>query len=482
MPFNHPSKTAARAHHLRQRYTAQNVDWLKLCDAYLPETSASIWRYSAANLEGPAQGWKLHISATILSAVEILRRVGPLLQQHEIPFKAPASLDELGRLNAGIYYGYSQVGKFITIYPRTEFEAKKLARELHDLTQGIVAPGVPFDRPYRSNSCVYYRYGSFIEQRVEYNGRSELAIQDPEGNLIPDRRDLPTLPSWTRDPFAAERCLDDHPKTPSLLTNRFKAFRALSQRGKGGVYGALDFSTNPPRLCVLKEGRRHGEVRIDGRDGYWRVQHEERVLKSLARKGVEVPSIYASFKAEKNYYVALEHIEGETLEAYLEQRQELLSLTELLQLSVALADLIIEIHSAGWVWRDCKPRNLILRNNGRLRGIDFEGASAIVNPDPLPWCTQSYSPPESVLPFDGRSRLPEDLYAVGKVIFLLAIGRLPQSDAETLRDSRSEVPQAVSNLVAALLHQEPDRRPAAKTVRETLLHELGSATQGSGLR
>lgn len=473
MPKNYPGKAAlVRAHQLRKRYASQSAAWRRLCDAYLPETdSSSIWRHSAANPTGLAQGWKLHIPATIFTAVKVLKRVGPLLKKRGVPFKAPSSLNELGKLNAGIFYGYTQVGKFLTIYPSTEFELRKLARELHRLTHDLHAPTIPFDRQYRSDSRVYYRYGSFIEQTVEHNGRFELAIQEPSGKLIPDRRDIPSPPPWVRDPFTTKHGPDDQPKAPTLLTTRFKAFRALSQRGKGGVYQALDFSMIPPRLCILKEGRRHGELRIDGRDGYWRIQHEERVLKSLASKGVHVQSLFSSFRAEKNYYIALEYFEGETLGDYLDRRQRRLSLAAVLRTSIALADLIAQIHRAGWVWRDCKPQNLIF-HNATLRAIDFEGACTIADPDPFPWGTHPYTPPESEAPFRGQSRLPEDLYALGKLIFLLSTGRLPDSDTQPIQDLRTGVPNALGEVVAALLDEDPRRRPTARNVKKRLAEEL----------
>ncbi|HEY0723259.1 MAG TPA: hypothetical protein VGD41_04615, partial [Pyrinomonadaceae bacterium] len=246
MYTNHRSKAAAvrAAHHLRKRYAAQSVAWLRLCDAYLPRIdSSTIWRYSAANPAGLAQGWKLHIPATIFTAVKVLERVGPLLDERGVLFKAPASLDELAKLNAGIFYGYSQIGKCLTIYPPSDAEARKLARALHRLTRDYVAPSIPYDHRYRPESCVYYRYGSFIEQTVEKDGQVKLAIEDPNGELVPDRRDLAS-PAWAVNPFVDLKQSVQKQKA-SLLTTRFKAFRALAQRGKGGVYQAFDFGTVP---------------------------------------------------------------------------------------------------------------------------------------------------------------------------------------------------------------------------------------------
>ena len=66
----------AAAQQLAQRSKKQ---WGELCEHYLPVTDPdSIWRYS--RLGSPAdltQGWKLHISAPVLTAEEVLREENP---------------------------------------------------------------------------------------------------------------------------------------------------------------------------------------------------------------------------------------------------------------------------------------------------------------------------------------------------------------------------------------------------------------------
>src|SRR4030095_8028790 len=98
--------------------------WQKLCAHYLPVAPAdAVWRYHCIPSErDPTQGWKLHISASVLNAVAVLRKVAPVLAARGIPFKAPVTLTEVMKLNSGCDYGYSQVGKIITVYPRTSEE------------------------------------------------------------------------------------------------------------------------------------------------------------------------------------------------------------------------------------------------------------------------------------------------------------------------------------------------------------------------
>jgi hypothetical protein len=255
--------------------------WAELCAAFLPSAPAdSVWRYSREEEAGdPEQGWKLHVSATVLSAGRVLAAVAPLLRRRGVLFKAPVSLDELDKLNSGLYYGYSQVGKFVTVYPRTDQEAVLLARGLHRLTRGLPGPPVPFDLQYRPGSRVYYRYGAFKTIELTHaDGRRTFAVRDPEGALVPDLRDSAAPPAWAADPFAPKRPARARPGPPTPLQSTFRAFRALSQRGKGGVYQALDLSARPPQLCILKEGRKEGEIDWAGRDGFWRVRLEGRVL------------------------------------------------------------------------------------------------------------------------------------------------------------------------------------------------------------
>src|SRR5215471_10455381 len=114
--------------------TAQslNDDWKKLCDRYLPiAPEKSIWRFSRfGGPEDQEQGWKIHIAATVLSANKMLGCVAPMLAEAGYMFKGPASLQELARINSGLYYGFSQVGKCLTVYPKSSEDAVQLAARL----------------------------------------------------------------------------------------------------------------------------------------------------------------------------------------------------------------------------------------------------------------------------------------------------------------------------------------------------------------
>jgi serine/threonine protein kinase len=177
---------------------------------------------------------------------------------------------------------------------------------------------------------------------------------------------------------------------------------------------------------------------------------------------VPVPIVYSSFREENDFYLVVEFIDGENLERWLTRRKRRLPVASALKMSAEAARLIARIHANGWVWRDCKPRNLIVTTRGELRPLDFEGACPVNNPDPLPWGTRGFAAPESGSPCDGQ-RVPEDLYGLGVIIYLLLSGRLPeQSSAVPLSKRRKNIPEAAVQLVTELLDPNPERRPGAE--------------------
>jgi hypothetical protein len=443
---------------LESRARRLEVEWRELCSRHLPlQPKDSIWRYHRVrSADEPSNGWKLHVSATVLNAVRVLRKVAPLLTNYGVQFKAPSSLREVLRLNSGSAEGYTQVGKIITVYPRTPDEAVQLAGHLHKLTVRMIAPEVPFDLKYRAASNVYYRFGAFTPLEMEIgDGESIPAVSGPGGELVPDCREQ-AKPDWVADPFAELRPHRRNRNEQNAQAIPYGILRALAQRGKGGVYQAVDFTSTPPRLCLIKEGRKHGELTWDGRDGRWRVRNEELVLSELLANGIDVPRIYSSFELGGNAYLVIEFVEGQTLHSLLRSLQRRIPIALALKYGIQLADFFSQMHAAGWVWRDCKPGNILVTANGELKPLDFEGACRIDHPDSLLWGTPGFVPPEwqaAVRP----TGVPDDLYALGSILYLLVTGRIPPSanplPPEKLRRS---IPADLRTLIMSLLSPERD--------------------------
>src|SRR5919202_1673122 len=138
--------------------------------------------------EIPEQGWKLHVSADPTTAEAVLHRALPVLLAEDASFKVVSSVSQLGVLNNG-GGGVSQIGKFITVYPKNDAQAVRLAVALDEATRGLRGPAIPSDRPLTPGSLVHYRYGGFGTKLIQApSGEIQPAITAPNGELVPDRR------------------------------------------------------------------------------------------------------------------------------------------------------------------------------------------------------------------------------------------------------------------------------------------------------
>src|SRR5690606_18982559 len=79
-----------------------------------------IWLWATPrDVSLPPQGFKIHVSATSMTAADALRKVAPVCVSHGAPFKAiadPMVVEMMTSKNCG--RGGS--GKFMTIYPSNE--------------------------------------------------------------------------------------------------------------------------------------------------------------------------------------------------------------------------------------------------------------------------------------------------------------------------------------------------------------------------
>jgi len=443
-------------------------EWYGLVLKYAPQSpsSSSIWRYSAPlSREHPDQGWKIHVSGTPLNASQILRSMLPILTGGDIVFKVPHSLDELMKINSGIYYGYSQIGKFVTVYPKKASEFRSLARRLHQATANFEAPQIPFDFHFSDRSCVYFRYGRFKSNQLTAGEISNVSmLTAPDGTKVLDDRFLASyVPGWSAKPVNTGKNENARKILEDPFGKRYCVFRSIVQRGKGGIYEAMDMKRG--EKVIIKEGRAKGEVDWDGRDGIDRLRNEMTALSRLRHARVPVPEIFANFENEGNSYLVLEKINGVTLRALIEECFSRLTVDESLRLGLKTAVVVSRIHEAGWVWRDCKPANLLITPTGRVRPIDFEGACRVDHPSTVPWSSKGFASPETRTSDNRDSNLPEDLYALGATLHFLLTGFLPEQTNHGGKPiTHNHIPKHLAKTIMGLLEPNPKRRPNAATV------------------
>ena len=436
--------------------------WSDVVGRHCPVAPAdSLWRQSGPPRQAlPRQGWKIHVSATPLNAAEVLDIAASVLTAEGLPFKAVSTMSELRKLNCGLYYGHSQIGKAVTAYPGDAERCVRVAHLLARLLKGQCGPAVPFERRVAEDSPVFARYGVIVA-----NGDDQALLRRPDGSHEPDRRDA--HPSWVDVPDGLFTAPDSHRDGP--LSTGYRAYGFISQRGKGGVYRALDLTTTPPRLCVLKEGRQYGEVELDGQDGRSRVGREADIVESLARDGVPVPELYSSFEQGGNRYLVFESMPGGSLAEHIwSHRNDPIDLPARVDLCLQVALLVAHLHRLGWVWRDLKPANLLVDESGQLRPIDFEGTARSGSRADSPWGSPGHLPPEWLSA--PRVSVTQDRYALGVVMRQILAHRILGNphDSDGAIELDASVPTTLRTLIDRLTANPPTSRPSASSAVRTI--------------
>ncbi|HVS81998.1 MAG TPA: protein kinase, partial [Pyrinomonadaceae bacterium] len=194
-------------------------------------------------------------------------------------------------------------------------------------------------------------------------------------------------------------------------------------------------------------------------------------------------SVYEVGEADGRSFIAMQYVEGETLDAKLKRKA--LELKESLAIASQIADALAEAHAHGIVHRDIKPGNIMITSRGQAKVMDF-GLSKVISKSQVveseveteallstPGAimgTVPYMSPEQVKgkALDGRS----DIFSFGVMLYEMLSGQQPfagESSAATAsailtreppplaRYSR-EIPAELERIVSKALRKDLDER------------------------
>jgi serine/threonine protein kinase len=219
--------------------------------------------------------------------------------------------------------------------------------------------------------------------------------------------------------------------------HEYLLMRVLGAGGFGITY--LGFDKNLDKPVAIKEflpldiAIRHGGTSVipksssDQENFEWgldRFLDESRTLAMFDHNNI--CKIFRFFQAHGTGYIVMEYVEGEILSATL-KRKGRLNEVELRSILEPLLDGLKRVHEAGFLHRDIKPHNIVIRDSGSPVLIDFGAArqamgqksrsvTAVVTPGYAP--IEQYSTRGNQGPWT-------DIYALGAVCYRAVVGTLP---------------------------------------------------------
>ncbi len=205
----------------------------------------------------------------------------------------------------------------------------------------------------------------------------------------------------------------------------------LGVGGFSSVYQARDMHfASVTRLCAIKEMINVSTDKETQELARRSFETEASILATLRHQSI--PDVYDFFSEAERSYLVMEFIRGKDLEATLEDRRQPVSQEEALDWALQICEVLTFLHShkpQPIVFRDLKPSNIMLDQNGRIRLIDF-GIAKLFQQTGVKGTmigTEGYSPPEQ---YRGEASPAGDIYALGATFHHLL----------TLKDPRLQPP------------------------------------------
>src|SRR4051795_4367736 len=196
------------------------------------------------------------------------------------------------------------------------------------------------------------------------------------------------------------------------IVGKYKILSTIGSGGFGTVYLAED--TWIDKKVALKVPHKQG---VD----FGELLREPRLLASLNHPNIV--TILTAEKQENVFFIVMEFVPGETLEA-LVTREGALEIGRALDYACQICNAVDHAHRHGVLHRDLRPSNMLIGDRGLLKVADFgtsrfleiaaHGTTVIGSPP--------YMAPEQ---FHGKAVFASDIYSLGVTMFQMLTGDLP---------------------------------------------------------
>jgi serine/threonine protein kinase len=226
-----------------------------------------------------------------------------------------------------------------------------------------------------------------------------------------------------------KRLYDRSFKEDGAFEKKYQIIEKIADGGMGRIYKASrleDKQVVAIKFLLLEElAKQNDRERIIAR-----FKREGNILKRLDHRHIIKGFEYG--EADGEYFLVMEHVDGETLEDRLKTSP--LDLRTFKTIALQLCDAVEYLHKNEIIHRDIKPGNILIAERGKKLqaklcdfGLAKDKKDRILSKFSFTGGTDDYiSPQQAKDARDADER--DDIYSIGKTFYEMLTGRVPRND------------------------------------------------------
>ncbi len=260
------------------------------------------------------------------------------------------------------------------------------------------------------------------------------------------------------------------PATNAIAGRAVGAYKLIDPIGEGGMGSVW--------LAERSDGRFERRVAIKflsialASRGQERFKREGEILGRLTHPNI-AELIDAGVTDSGEPFLVLEHVDGRHIDVYCQQRA--LTVEARVRLVLDVLSAVAYAHANLIVHRDMKPSNVLVREDGQVKLLDFgiaklleaqDSPATLLTREGAAPLTPEYAAPEQVT--GGPVTTATDVYALGVLLFVLLTGSHPIGPG----------PHSAADLVKAIVETDPPKLPDAVTSNDATADKLRRQLKG----
>ena len=269
-------------------------------------------------------------------------------------------------------------------------------------------------------------------------------------------------------------------KKGTRLADRYLIQAGISQNTATAVYQARDLHfPNVVKMVAVKEFYNPAPDPQSRQDNFEKFERQVNLIAALAHPSI--PGVLDYFVQDKQAYLVLEYVSGQSLVSLLEEPPGYLPSDQVVPWTIGLCEVLQYLHGhkpEPVFVIDLNPSNIMLDNHNQLVLVDF-GLAASFHADVQHAFAGSL---EYIAPEISHGQVDEsvDIYSLGACLHHLLSGSAPpvqpplSAGIQPIQAGDSQIPDQLQAIISKAMHSQPsDRYQSVGGMKSDLLSVIG---------